>query len=78
MSSPGSAALGLTVRMHGFQEEEMEERSKTRTAVPGPLPPNRVVAVELGQDEEVEWTPCGGLVLEAVTHPRLSGLSIDP
>ena len=70
--------------MHGFQEEEMEKGSKTRTvaapqpAVPGPLPPNRVVAVELGQDEEVEWTPCGGLVLEAVTHPRLSGLSIDP
>ena len=40
----------------------MDEKSRSRTvhapqpAIPGPLPANRVVSVQAGDDEEVEWT----------------------
>ncbi len=39
----------------------MTEKGRTRTVRPpqptisGPLPANRVIAVEVGDDEEVEW-----------------------
>ena len=40
----------------------MNEQGSTRTipapqpAISGPLPSNRVIAVEVGVDEKVEWT----------------------
>ena len=40
----------------------MNEKGSTRTvaapqpATSGPLPPNRVISVVVGVDEEVEWT----------------------
>lgn len=61
----------------------MGQERKTRTIIApqavlsGPPPPNRVIEVELGDDEEVEWTwstlPGGQRYVSGYTiHERLN------